>query len=77
MSLDKAEVSKVIDEIRPSLQYDGGDVELVNVLEDGTVNVRLKGACAHCMGSIMTLKGGIERLLKERIPDVKEVNAVQ
>jgi len=77
MALDKAEVSKVIDEIRPSLQYDGGDVELVNILEDGTVNVRLKGACAHCMGSIMTLKGGIERLLKERILGVNEVNAVQ
>ncbi len=76
MVLDKAQVSKVIDEIRPSLQYDGGDVELVDILEDGTVNVRLKGACAHCMGSIMTLKGGIERLLKERIPGVKEVKAV-
>ena len=77
MALDKDQVSKVIDEIRPSLQYDGGDVELVNILEDGTVNVRLKGACAHCMGSIMTLKGGIERVLKERVPGVKEVNAVQ
>lgn len=76
MALDQAQVSKVIDEIRPSLQFDGGDVELVNILEDGTVNVRLKGACAHCMGSIMTLKGGIERILKERIPGVKEVNAV-
>lgn len=76
MALDQAQVSKVLDEIRPSLQFDGGDVELVNILDDGTVNVRLKGACAGCMGSIMTLKGGIERLLKERIPGVKEVNAV-
>ncbi len=76
MALDKVQVSKVLDEIRPSLQFDGGDVELVNILEDGTVNVRLKGACAGCMGSIMTLKGGIERLLKERVPGVKEVNAV-
>ena len=76
MALDKVQVSKVLDEIRPSLQFDGGDVELVNILEDGTVNVRLKGACAGCMGSMMTLKGGIERLLKERVPGVKEVNAV-
>lgn len=77
MALDKDKVSKVLDEIRPSLQFDGGDVELVNIMEDGTVNVRLKGACAGCMGSIMTLKGGIERLLKERVPGVKEVRAVQ
>ena len=76
MALDKVQVTKVLDEIRPSLQFDGGDVELVNILDDGTVNVRLKGACAGCMGSIMTLKGGIERLLKERGPGVKEVNAV-
>ncbi|MCL4321723.1 MAG: NifU family protein [Deltaproteobacteria bacterium] len=76
MALDKVQVTKVLDEIRPSLQFDGGDVELVNILDDGTVNVRLKGACAGCMGSIMTLKGGIERLLKERVPGVKEVNAV-
>lgn len=76
MALDTVAVSKVLDEIRPSLQFDGGDVELVNILEDGTVNVRLKGACAGCAGSMMTLKGGIERLLKERVPGVKEVNAV-
>ncbi|MCL5891663.1 MAG: NifU family protein [Candidatus Acidulodesulfobacterium ferriphilum] len=76
MALDRVQVTKVLDEIRPSLQFDGGDVELVNILDDGTVNVRLKGACAGCMGSIMTLKGGIERLLKERVPGVKEVNAV-
>lgn len=76
MALDRDQVLKVLEEIRPSLQFDGGDVELVDLLDDGTVNVRLKGACAGCMGSIMTLKGGIERLLKERIPEVKEVNAV-
>ncbi len=76
MALDRDQVLKVLDEIRPSLQFDGGDVELVDILDDGTINVRLKGACAGCMGSIMTLKGGIERLLKERIPEVKEVNAV-
>ncbi|MFW0884142.1 NifU family protein [Candidatus Acidulodesulfobacterium sp. H_13] len=76
MALDRDQVMKVIDEIRPSLQFDGGDVELVDILEDGTINVKLKGACAGCMGSMMTLKGGIERLLKERVPGVKEVNAV-
>ncbi len=76
MALDRDQVLKVIDEIRPSLQFDGGDVELVDILEDGTINVKLKGACAGCMGSMMTLKGGIERLLKERVPGVKEVNAV-
>ncbi|HEC25750.1 MAG TPA: NifU family protein [bacterium] len=76
MALDRDQVMKVIDEIRPSLQFDGGDVELIDILEDGTVNVKLKGACAGCMGSMMTLKGGIERLLKERVPGVKEVNAV-
>lgn len=76
MAIDEVQVSKVLDEIRPSLQFDGGDVELVNIMEDGTVNVRLKGACAGCMGSMMTLKGGIERLLKERVPGVKEVKAV-
>ncbi len=76
MALDKTQVEKVLNEIRPSLQFDGGDVELVNITDDGTINVHLKGACAGCMGSIMTLKGGIERLMKERVPGVKEVNAV-
>ena len=62
--------------IRPSLQADGGDVELVAVTEDGVVQVRLKGACAGCPMSMMTLKNGIERYLKEEIPEVKEVQQV-
>ncbi len=68
-------VEAVLEEIRPALQADGGDVELVGVTE-GLVKVRLKGACSGCPMSTMTLKQGIERLLKERLPEVKEVIAV-
>ena len=68
-------VEAVLEEIRPALQADGGDVELVGVTE-GVVKVRLKGACSGCPMSTMTLKQGIERLLKERLPEVKEVMAV-
>jgi Fe-S cluster biogenesis protein NfuA len=71
----KERVEVVLEEIRPALQADGGDVELVNVTE-GVVKVRLKGACSGCPMSTMTLKQGIERLLKERLPEVKEVVAV-
>jgi len=71
----KEKVETVLEELRPALQADGGDVELVNVTE-GVVEVRLKGACSGCPMSTMTLKQGIERLLKERLPEVKEVIAV-
>jgi Fe-S cluster biogenesis protein NfuA len=71
----REKVEKVLAKIRPSLQADGGDVELVEVKE-GTVKVRLKGACMGCPMSTMTLQLGIERLLKEQIPEVKEVIAV-
>ncbi len=67
------EVQKVLDMVRPALQADGGDVELVEVSEDGVVKVRLVGACGHCPMSTMTLKMGIERTLKEKVPGVKEV----
>ena len=67
-------VQAVIDKIRPSLQADGGDVELVSV-EDGTVKVRLQGACKGCPMSQMTLKNGIERVLKAEIPEVKAVES--
>ena len=70
------EVADVIQSIRPMLQNDGGDIELVGVDEDKTVRVRLKGACKGCPGAAMTLKMGVERLLKERIPEIKEVVAV-
>ena len=68
----REEVQKVLDKIRVGLQRDGGDVELVDV-EDGVVKVRLQGACAGCPMSQMTLKMGIERALKQAIPEVKEV----
>ncbi len=71
----REKVEAALDEIRPGLQADGGDVELVDIV-DGIVKVRLKGACAGCPMSQMTLTFGIERVLKERIPEVKKVEAV-
>ena len=71
----KEKVEKVLEEIRPSLQADGGDVELVAV-EGNTVKVRLTGACAGCPMSQMTLAFGIEKILKERIPEIEKVEAV-
>jgi Fe-S cluster biogenesis protein NfuA len=71
----KEEVEEVLNQIRPSLQADGGDVELVDVV-DGVVSVRLKGACGGCPMSQMTLKMGIERLLKKEIPEIKSVVAI-
>ncbi len=72
----KEEVQVVLDEIRPMLQADGGDVELVDVVE-GVVKVRLQGACAGCPMSQMTLKNGIERILKEKIPEVRTVESAE
>ena len=65
-----------IEKVRPALQADGGDVELVEVTDDGIVKVRLQGACHGCPMSQMTLKGGIERILIREIPEVKAVEAV-
>ncbi len=70
------EVKKVLDMIRPALQADGGDVELVEVTGDGVVKVKLVGACGHCPMSTMTLKNGIEKTLKQKVPGVKEVVGV-
>jgi Fe-S cluster biogenesis protein NfuA len=72
----KEEVQKAIDLIRPSLQADGGDVELIDVSEDGIVKVKLTGACRGCPMSQMTLKMGIEKIIKQQVPNVKEVVAV-
>lgn len=69
----KEKVETVLEKIRPALQADGGDVSLIDVEEDGTVKVKLLGACGSCPMSTMTLKNGIERLLKQEIPEVKEV----
>ena len=71
--INKEEVAAVLDLIRPSLQADGGDARLVDVSEDGTVTVELQGACKGCPVSQMTLSNGIERILKERIPEVVRV----
>ncbi len=73
----KEAVQKALDKVRPMLQADGGDVELVDVTEDGIVKVRLKGACGSCPMATMTLKMGIERYLKREVPEVSEVVAVQ
>ena len=69
-------VADVIDLIRPAVQGDGGDIELVEVSESGLVKLRLHGACVGCPSSTMTLKMGIERHLKERVPEVSEVVCV-
>ncbi len=73
MAIDKEQVSRVLDLIRPSLQADGGDVALVEVQEDGTVVVELQGACKGCPMSQMTLANGVERILKEHVPGVTRV----
>ena len=71
----KEKVESVLEEVRPHLQADGGDVELVGV-EGGIVKLKLLGACGSCPSSTMTLKMGIERVLKERIPEVESVEQV-
>lgn len=70
------QVEKALDKIRPVLQRDGGDVELVEVGQDGVVKVRLTGACGGCPMSTITLKQGIERVLKQEVSGVKEVVSV-
>ncbi len=72
----KEDVQKAIDKVRPGLQADGGDVELVDVSADGVVKVRLTGACHGCPMSQMTLKMGIEKIIKQQVPSVKEVVSV-
>ncbi|OEU74135.1 MAG: hypothetical protein BA864_07690 [Desulfuromonadales bacterium C00003093] len=73
----KERVEEVLNQVRPVLQADGGDVELVDVSEDGVVSVKLTGACGSCPMSTITLKMGIERTLMENIPEVKEVIQVR
>ena len=72
----KEQVKTLLDDIRPKLQADGGDVELVDISDDGIVKVKLLGACGGCPMAQMTLKMGIERYLKDKMPTVKEVVAV-
>lgn len=71
----KEKVEAALAQIRPALQADGGDVELVDVSE-GVVKLRLSGACAGCPMATMTLQQGIERVLKEQVPEIKEVLAI-
>ena len=68
-------VEKALQKIRPALQADGGDIELIDI-QDGVVKVKLTGACGGCPMSQMTLKQGVERVLKQEVPEVKEVEAV-
>ena len=72
----ESEVRQALEDVRPMLQADGGDVELVEVTEEGVVRVRLQGACQGCPMAQMTVKNGIEQLLKEKVPGVAEVVAV-
>jgi len=71
----KERVEEALKKIRPALEADGGGIELVDVV-DGVVSVRLKGACQGCPGAQMTLKMGVERILKEEVPEVKSVQSV-
>jgi len=72
----REKVETVLDKVRPMLQGDGGDVELVEVTDSGIVKVRLTGACKGCPMSQMTLKNGIERIILKELPEVKGVEAV-
>jgi len=69
-------IQNALNTVRPQLQADGGDCELIDVTDDGTVKVRLTGACGGCPMSQMTLKMGIERVLRERVPGIKAVESV-
>mgnify|MGYP000505062677 CR=1 FL=1 len=71
--IEKTDVAAVLELIRPSLQADGGDIDLVDVDEEGVVSVRLQGACGGCPMSQMTLTHGVERILKDRVPGVTRV----
>ncbi len=77
MAIEREQVEKALEKTRSILRNDGGDVELVDVTNDGVVQVRLKGACGGCPMATMTLKSLIERVLKKELPDVKSVQQVQ
>ena len=72
----KEKVEKALEKVRPHLQADGGDVELVEVTDDGVVKVRLKGACGSCPMAQMTLQQGVARILKQEVPEIKEIVSV-
>jgi len=72
----KEKVEDALNKVRPSLQADGGDIELIDVDEDGVVKVKLQGACAGCPMSQMTLKMGVEKILKQNVPEIDRVETV-
>ena len=72
----KEKVEDALNKVRPSLQADGGDIQLIDVDEDGVVKVKLQGACAGCPMSQMTLKMGVEKILKQNVPEIDRVEAV-
>ncbi len=72
----REKIEKALDKVRPMLAADGGNVELVNVTADGVVQLKLKGACGCCPMSSMTLKNGIEKILRQEVPGIKEVIAL-
>ncbi len=74
--VDKEKVKEIIEKIRPQLQMDGGDVELIEITDEGIVKVRLQGHCVGCMHAQQTLKFGIERAIKQFEPNIKEVISV-
>lgn len=74
--LDKSKVEAALDQIRPALKNDGGDVELMEITPENVVKVKLVGACGSCPMSILTLKRGIEATLKQRVPEIASVESV-
>lgn len=72
----EAKIREALEQIRPILQRDGGDIELVEITPENVVNVRLQGHCAGCPGARMTIKGVVERLIKESYPEIVSVEAV-
>jgi Fe-S cluster biogenesis protein NfuA len=72
----REKIEDILNTVRPAINADGGDVQVVDVSEDGVVQVRLVGACAGCPSAMITLQAGIERLLKQMVPEVKQVIAV-
>lgn len=74
--LDRVQVEEALDQIRPALQRDGGNVELVDITPEGVVKVKLVGACGSCPMSMLTLKSGVEATLKKRLPEIVSVESV-
>jgi Fe-S cluster biogenesis protein NfuA len=72
----REKIEEALNRVRPSLQADGGDIELIDVSDNGVVKVKLTGACSGCPMSTMTLKMGVEKILKQHIPEIKKVESI-